>query len=286
MSGISGLSALLTISLVALVTMQVLKGQMDTFENYGDNVPYTYIDNVPGNNYPSEKRVKIPVLPNLQAEPKHGLNDFGVGETFRNPYINTQRNSQWSNQPNQLLIDQAQVAAMTPTEEQLRLVGAGTLNLPGPFQSTEAMGATQQQNNLSLCSQNFGIYGNGLSSSLLPAQEVRNEGFQESFTSGRDNSCKMSSLIGNQTMLSPPQQIGFNPTMGATRNANLQLRSEPPNPVVIVSPWMNSTIGPDLLRRPLEDNSSNFGLYGNGPNSGANPTSIQNGPNNLTQRPY
>ena len=36
------------------------------------------------------------------------------------------------------------------------------------------------------------------------------------------------------------------------RNANLQLRSEPPNPQTQVSPWMNSTIEPDLQRVPLE----------------------------------
>ena len=42
-------------------------------------------------------------------------------------------------------------------------------------------------------------------------------------------------------------------TVGTTlRNANLQIRSEPPNPVDKVSPWMNSTIEPDLMRTPLE----------------------------------
>lgn len=42
-------------------------------------------------------------------------------------------------------------------------------------------------------------------------------------------------------------------TVGASlRNANLQVRSEPPNPQVKVSPWMNSTIQPDLMRVPLE----------------------------------
>ena len=36
------------------------------------------------------------------------------------------------------------------------------------------------------------------------------------------------------------------------RNANLQLRSEPANPQMKVGPWNNSTMGPDLSRRPLE----------------------------------
>ena len=42
-------------------------------------------------------------------------------------------------------------------------------------------------------------------------------------------------------------------TVGSTlRNSNLQLRSEPPNPTNKVSPWMNTTIEPDLMRVPLE----------------------------------
>jgi hypothetical protein len=42
-------------------------------------------------------------------------------------------------------------------------------------------------------------------------------------------------------------------TVGASlRNSNLQVRSEPPNPQTKVSPWMNTTIEPDLMRVPLE----------------------------------
>jgi len=36
------------------------------------------------------------------------------------------------------------------------------------------------------------------------------------------------------------------------RNANLQIRSEPPNPQLSVGPWNQSTITPDFLRPPLE----------------------------------
>lgn len=42
-------------------------------------------------------------------------------------------------------------------------------------------------------------------------------------------------------------------TVGSTlRNANLQLRSEPPNPQVKISPWLQSTINPDFGRKPFE----------------------------------
>ena len=47
--------------------------------------------------------------------------------------------------------------------------------------------------------------------------------------------------------------VGVNTVGQSLRNANLQLRSEPANPQVNVSPWMNTTIGPDLARKPLED---------------------------------
>jgi hypothetical protein len=46
--------------------------------------------------------------------------------------------------------------------------------------------------------------------------------------------------------------IGLNTSQGAKRNGNLQFRSEPPNAKAVVSPWLNSDIEPDLLRKPLE----------------------------------
>lgn len=42
-------------------------------------------------------------------------------------------------------------------------------------------------------------------------------------------------------------------TVGSSlRNANLQVRSEPPNPTQNVSIWNNTTIAPDMMRVPLE----------------------------------
>ena len=48
--------------------------------------------------------------------------------------------------------------------------------------------------------------------------------------------------------------VGVNTVGQSLRNANRQLRAEPPNPQVNVSPWMNTTIGPDLARIPLDSN--------------------------------
>jgi len=58
--------------------------------------------------------------------------------------------------------------------------------------------------------------------------------------------------LKDRNFLQAGHNIGIN-TVGQTlRNANLQLRSEPPNPQVKVSPWQQSTIEPDVNRAPLE----------------------------------
>ena len=59
-------------------------------------------------------------------------------------------------------------------------------------------------------------------------------------------------ILADVNLLDAGAHIGINSVGQSLRNANLQLRSEPPNPQVNVSPWMNTTIGPDLPRRPLE----------------------------------
>jgi len=58
--------------------------------------------------------------------------------------------------------------------------------------------------------------------------------------------------LADQNFLTSGFHIGIN-TIGQTlRNANRQLRSEPLNPQVKVSPWLQTTIEPDINRRPLE----------------------------------
>jgi len=59
-------------------------------------------------------------------------------------------------------------------------------------------------------------------------------------------------ILADVNLLDAGSHIGINTIGQSLRNANVQLRSEPPNPQVNVSPWMNTTIGPDLPRRPLE----------------------------------
>lgn len=58
--------------------------------------------------------------------------------------------------------------------------------------------------------------------------------------------------LSNAQFLQAGYHIGIDTVGQSLRNANLQLRSEPPNPQLNVGPWNNSTIGPDFNRRPLE----------------------------------
>ena len=56
----------------------------------------------------------------------------------------------------------------------------------------------------------------------------------------------------NVSLLEAGHHIGINTVGQSLRNANLQLRSEPANPQMNIGPWNNTTMGPDVSRRPLE----------------------------------
>jgi hypothetical protein len=58
--------------------------------------------------------------------------------------------------------------------------------------------------------------------------------------------------LENVNLLKAGYHSGIDTIGTVLRNANLQVRSEPPNPTSKVSPWMNTTIEPDLMRVPLE----------------------------------
>jgi hypothetical protein len=62
--------------------------------------------------------------------------------------------------------------------------------------------------------------------------------------------------IHDQNYLTAGYHVGINTVGQSLRNANLQLRSEIPNPQNAVGPWMISTIEPDLRQATLEIGSS------------------------------
>ena len=89
------------------------------------------------------------------------------------------------------------------------------------------------------CAMNNGV---GLASSLLPREVATQENFGQFATED---------VLATQNFLDPRQQIGFPETIGgALRNANQQIRSDPPNPKKPYT-WNNSTIVPDLMQRKI-----------------------------------
>jgi hypothetical protein len=59
-------------------------------------------------------------------------------------------------------------------------------------------------------------------------------------------------MLADRNFLDAGHHVGIN-TVGQTlRNANYSVRSEIPNPQIKVSPWQQSTIDPDVGRKPLE----------------------------------
>lgn len=59
-------------------------------------------------------------------------------------------------------------------------------------------------------------------------------------------------MLANINLLKAGSAIGIDTIGSSMRNANLQLRSDPPNPQQNVSIWNQSTITPDFLRTNLE----------------------------------
>src|SRR6056300_1422319 len=84
--------------------------------------------------------------------------------------------------------------------------------------------------------------GTGLASSLLPREVASQDDFGE---------FAPEDILKGQNFLEPRQQIGLPETVGgALRNANQQIRSEPPVSKDVYV-WNNSTIVPDLMQRGL-----------------------------------
>lgn len=89
------------------------------------------------------------------------------------------------------------------------------------------------------CAMNSGV---GLASSLLPREVASQEDFGQ---------FAPDDILSAQNFLDPRQQIGFPETIGgALRNANQQIRADPPNPKRPYE-WNNSTIVPDLMQRRI-----------------------------------
>ena len=118
-------------------------------------------------------------------------------------------------------------------------------------------------------------YNNQGQSQIMPASENQTDEFAstsgaQQMTAGSCNVSNPSDLLpksggdwaslnptgkgdlANVNLLKAGYHIGID-TIGQTlRNANLQIRSETPNPQMSVGPWNQSTITPDFMRPSLE----------------------------------
>ncbi len=89
------------------------------------------------------------------------------------------------------------------------------------------------------CAMNSGV---GLASSLLPREMASQDDFSQ---------FAPDDILKGQNFLDPRAQIGMPETIGGSlRNANQQIRADPPNPKKAYD-WNNSTIVPDLMQRNL-----------------------------------
>lgn len=79
---------------------------------------------------------------------------------------------------------------------------------------------------------------------LLPKNDMAAE-FENQFPSGKGD-------LSAKNFLTAGYNVGINTVASSLRNANLQLRSDVYIPPKNVSPWGNSTILPDLNRKPMQ----------------------------------
>ena len=129
------------------------------------------------------------------------------------------------------------------------------------------------------------VYSNNSSkqSMVMPADPNGNEkfasvsGIQSSMSTGLPSSCNRPTIqdprellpkdtnsqwaslnpsgqgeLANVSLLKSGYHIGIDSIGSSLRNANLQIRSEPPNPQIPVSPWGISTIEPDVRQVGFE----------------------------------
>ena len=179
----------------------------------------------------------------------------------------------WNGMATSYEIYMSKLNAAIPDKQNLNNISSSSFGLPSPnaFDTMNAPAGVENSSlkNVSLCAANLnnlpaGNYGS-LASSLLPSPEsTKFEG---------QTDCEINkNELANQVFLSAVGQIGFNTNPGTVQN--LDLRAVPPCPIMNVSPWLNSTIYPDLLRRPLEEQAPSYGLYGVGENAITKPSKI------------
>lgn len=149
-----------------------------------------------------------------------------------------------------------------------------SMPMSGMENSNEAAEATDNSNNIQCAaggnnfvpsnplgqnSANASASGASTDTHGLPPSCAKQQVVDPSELLPRDNNSQFSKLnpmgsgdLKNVSLLKAGHHIGINTVGQSLRNANLQLRSEPANPQLNTGPWNNTTIAPDMQRRPLE----------------------------------
>lgn len=130
---------------------------------------------------------------------------------------------------------------------------------PGQNSHINTAGNPQPSAPIGENSQPAGVSGATTSSHGLPPACSRQQVVDPSELLPKDQNSEWAKLnpmgsgdLQNVNLLKSGYHIGINTVASSLRNANLQLRSEPANPQTNVGPWNNTTIQPDINRRPME----------------------------------
>lgn len=219
---------------------------------------------------------------NMPQQANTVLNNKKYGSV--NPQMARGQQNVTLNTGDQLLsyqIYQQAVNAATPTIQQLdsisgqsqeqtgqmaRQLGGGLSPDTAPYNYMEQLGNSEFQavnmgneraQSISACAQNAPSF---VATSLLPKPAIPG---QQSWDVNSP-----SNILASQNFLSATQQVGIDTVLGSLRNPSYDIRNTIVNPINVVSPWMNSTILPDLERRPLDNFVPAQGLYGGGVSGG------------------
>ena len=128
-------------------------------------------------------------------------------------------------------------------EKDLQLSGMQTMNTPPVINTNHNPVNVSQPVNNALSQGSSSQQDVTDPSELLPSNSNGWNGLNPNPTPG----------LENVSLLTAPDRNSIDTVSSSLRNANLQLRSDPPNPRGNTNcPWNNSTIEGDPFRRPLE----------------------------------
>jgi hypothetical protein len=200
---------------------------------------YLFMNNDMSSNQPSQTMRNVPMrsgVENFYAKPNH---------TNKPHTTKPKRSEDFEDypQPPEFMKKQNNVETFVNTSQQQSVSGSEEIQYIAQPQSLGESETGSQMNQLpSEC------YPKDVLSSVDLLPRDANSLWAQVNPSGQGS-------LADQNFLTSGFHIGIN-TVGQTlRNANRQLRSEPLNPQVKVSPWMQTTIDPDINRRPLEISS-------------------------------